>query len=186
MPVSRRRAAQALAAGILALVAGRAAVAATAAEIDAAVDEALTQLVAEDEAAARLNEKARAVLVFPKVVKGGLIVGGLYGEGALRRNGETLGYYTTVAASIGLQAGAEAFGYALFFMSDAALRYLEQSGGWEVGVGPSLVVADKGLGTRLSTTTALDDIYAFIYGQQGLMAGVGIEGSKITRFAPPR
>jgi lipid-binding SYLF domain-containing protein len=186
MPVSRRLAAGALAAAIVALfgVVAAPAGAATAREIDAAVDAALAQLLGENEAAARLNDRAKGILVFPNVVKGGLIIGGLYGDGALRKAGKTVGYYNTVAASIGLQAGAQSFGYALFFMTDAALERLDASGGFEVGLGPSLVVADKGLAAQLSTTTALKDIYAFIFGQQGLMAGVGIEGTKITRFAP--
>lgn len=183
MPVARRHAIRMLAGALLAGCAEPAA-AASAKEIDAAVDAALKQLLAENEAAARLYKRARAVLVFPNVIKGGLIVGGFYGDGALREQGRTVGYYNTVAASIGLQAGAESFGYALFFMSAKALDQLEASGGFEVGVGPSLVIADKGLGARLSTTTALEDIYAFVYGQQGLMAGVGIEGAKITRFEP--
>jgi len=89
-----------------------------------------------------------------------------------------------VAASYGLQAGVQGFSYVLFFMSDSALEYLDKSDGWEVGTGPSLVIVDKGMAKSLSTTTLHDDVYAFIFGQKGLMAGIGIQGSKITRIHP--
>jgi lipid-binding SYLF domain-containing protein len=131
-----------------------------------------------------LSKEAKAVLVFPDVVKAGLIVGGQYGDGALLKNGETAGYYNTTAASYGLQVGAQAFGYALFFLTDDAVAYLENSEGWEIGVGPSIVVADAGVAKALTTTTARDEIYAFFFDQKGLMAGLGLQGSKITRFTP--
>jgi lipid-binding SYLF domain-containing protein len=89
-----------------------------------------------------------------------------------------------VAASYGLQAGVQSFGYAMFFMTDSALNNLENSEGFEVGVGPSIVVVDAGMAKSLTTTTARDDVYAFIFGQQGLMAGLGLQGSKITKFNP--
>jgi lipid-binding SYLF domain-containing protein len=96
----------------------------------------------------------------------------------------TVGYYNTVAASYGLQAGIQKFGYALFFMSDSALQYLDKSDGWEIGVGPSIVIVDAGVAKTLSTTTARKEIYAFIFSQKGLMAGLGLQGSKITRINP--
>jgi lipid-binding SYLF domain-containing protein len=102
----------------------------------------------------------------------------------LRVDGQTVGYYNTVAASYGLQAGAQTFGYAMFLMNDAALAYLNRSEGWEVGVGPSVVIMDEGLAKSLTTSTAKDDIYAFIFGQKGLMAGFSLQGSKITRITP--
>jgi lipid-binding SYLF domain-containing protein len=117
-------------------------------------------------------------------VKGGLIVGGQYGEGALRKGGKTVAYYSTGGVSYGLQAGAQSFGYALFFMTESSLKYLDRSDGWEIGVGPSVVVVDEGIARNLTTTTARDDVYAFVFGQKGLMAGVGIQGSKITRIHP--
>jgi lipid-binding SYLF domain-containing protein len=86
--------------------------------------------------------------------------------------------------SAGYQAGVEKFSYALFFMTEKALAYLDKSGGFELGAGPSLVVVDKGFAKSLTTTTARDDVYAFVYGEQGLMGGVGLKGSKITRYHP--
>ena len=124
------------------------------------------------------------MLVFPNVLKAGLIVGAQYGKGALRKDNKTIGYYNTVAASYGLQAGAQSFGYAMFFMTEDALEYLKNSSGWEIGVGPSVTVVDEGLARSLTTTTAKDDIYVFFFGQKGLMAGFGIQGSKITQIHP--
>jgi len=100
------------------------------------------------------------------------------------QNGETVGYYNTVAASYGLQIGAQTFGYALFFMTDKDLDYLKSSSGWEIGVGPSIVVVDTGVAKSLSTTTARDNVYAFFFDQKGLMAGLGLQGSKITKVNP--
>ncbi len=128
----------------------------------------------------------KGILVFPHVIKGGLIVGGQYGEGALRVGGKTTGYFNTVSASYGLQAGAQSFGYALFFVDEASLQYLQKSEGWEIGVGPNVVVVDKGAARSLSTTTAKSGIYAFFFQQKGLMAGLGLQGSKITRITPDK
>lgn len=189
MQISRRALLAPLAgAAILAFARPGPARAATAKEIDGEVDVALNSLLSTNEAAAALHKDAKGILVFPNIVKGGLIIGGAYGEGALRIGGRTEGYYTSVAASFGLQAGAQSFSYALFLMDEAAMQQIERAanmeGGWELGVGPSIVIADKGLAAKLSTTTAREGIYAFIWGQEGLMAGIGIEGSKITRFTP--
>lgn len=162
------------------------ALAASAAAIDTEVDAALTNLYRQIPAARHLSRKAKAVLVFPAVVKGGLIVGGQYGEGALRKRGKSVGYYSIAAASYGLQAGVQRFGYVLFFMTDSALDYLNRTDGWEVGVGPSVVLLDEGMAKTITTTTTQDDIYAFVFGQEGLMAGVGVQGSKITRIEPDR
>lgn len=129
-----------------------------------------------------MGEKAVGILVFPGIVKGGFIVGGQYGEGALIKDGKTVAYYNTVAASYGLQAGLQKFGYALFFMTDSALKWLDKSDGWEIGVGPSIVVVDAGAATSLTSTTAQSDIYAFFFDQKGLMAGLGLQGTKITRL----
>lgn len=156
----------------------------TAAEIDRNVDNGLVTLYASSPVAEKLSTVAKGILIFPNVVKGGLIVGGQYGVGALRVQGETTGYYNTAAASYGLQAGAQTFGYAMFFMTDASLDYLSKSAGWEIGVGPSVVVVDEGTARSLTSSTAKDDIYAFFFGQKGLMAGLGIQGSKITRIHP--
>jgi lipid-binding SYLF domain-containing protein len=153
-------------------------------QIDREADAALARLYREAPAAKSLASVAKGVLVFPSIVKGGLIVGGQYGEGALRKGGKTVAYYSTGGVSYGLQAGAQSFGYALFFMTESSLQYLDRSDGWEIGVGPSVVVVDEGIARNLTTTTARDDVYAFVFGQKGLMAGIGIQGSKITRIHP--
>ncbi|HEX6114458.1 MAG TPA: YSC84-related protein [Geminicoccaceae bacterium] len=172
----------AIVAAVLPGAGSRPAVAASAAEIDRGVDATLQALYGEIPAARTLGGVAAGILVFPNVVKAGFIIGGQYGEGALRLDGRTVGYYSTLAASYGLQAGAQSFGYALFFMSDDSLDYLVRSSGWEVGVGPSIVVLDAGAARTLTTTTAKSDIYAFIFSQRGLMAGLGLQGSKISRI----
>ena len=158
------------------------AIAASAAEIDRDVEAALKELYVSSPAAKDLSTKAKAILVFPSIVKGGFMVGGQYGEGALIKEGKTTGYYNSVAASYGFQAGLQRFGYALFFMKDAALEYLDNSEGWEIGVGPSIVIVDKGTARALTSTTAKEDIYAFFFSQEGLMAGMGLQGSKITKI----
>jgi len=155
--------------------------AATAAEIDRDASAALEKLFETTPKAREVAKVAKGVLVFPTVVKAGFMVGGLVGEGALKVGGKTVGYYSTVAASYGLQAGIQTYGYALFFMRDAALQYLDQSQGFEIGTGPSVVIVDEGVAGGLSTSTARDDIYAFIFDQKGLMAGLGLQGSKITK-----
>lgn len=143
---------------------------------------ALKSLYQKTPAAQALGAQAKGILVFPRIVKAGLIVGGQGGDGVLIKKGKTVRYYNTGGLSVGLQAGAQTFGYALFFMSDAALKYLESSKGWEIGVGPSVVVVDAGMATALTTTTAKDDIYAFFFDQKGLMAGMGLQGTKITQL----
>jgi lipid-binding SYLF domain-containing protein len=156
------------------------------AEIDKKVDAATTTLYAGSDAAKKLSTVAKGILVFPSVKKAGFIVGGQFGEGALREGGKTVGYYKTTAASFGLQAGGQKFGYAMFFMTDSALKYLKSSSGWEVGVGPSVVVVDEGVARSLTTTTARSDVYVFFFNQKGLMAGLGIQGSKISQFQPDK
>ncbi len=155
-----------------------------ASEISRSASAALARLYAQNPAARALGSKAKAVLVFPDIRKGAFIVGAQYGYGALRRGGKTIGYYRTGAASYGFQAGVKQFGYALFFMSNAALNYLDASGGWAIGTGPSLVVVDQGMARSLTTTSLRADVYAFVFDQKGLMGGMGIEGSKITRITP--
>jgi lipid-binding SYLF domain-containing protein len=156
--------------------------AASAAEIDRDARKALEDLYAKSPSAKTLGEKAKGILVFPGIVKGGLIVGGQYGEGALIKDGNTVAYYNSVAASYGLQAGLQKFGYALFFMTEPALKWIDKSDGWEIGVGPSIVVVDVGAAASMTSTTAQSDIYAFFFDQKGLMAGLGLQGTKITRL----
>jgi lipid-binding SYLF domain-containing protein len=146
---------------------------------------ALQSLYANNPEARQLGRRAKGILVFPDIVKAGFLVGAQYGSGgALFKNGRTAGYYNIIAGSYGLQAGVQSFSYALFFMDNASLSYLNSSEGWEVGVGPSIVVVDKGMAKSLTTTTAKDAVYAFIFGQKGLMAGLGLQGSKISRINP--
>lgn len=159
-------------------------VADTAYQIDRDVEFALDKLYAKNPVAEHLSKAARGILVFPRIIKAGLVLGGHYGVGSLRRRGKRPEYYSTAAASIGFEAGAQVFGYALFFMTDASLRYLERSQGWELGVGPTIVVIDKGATTALTTSTAKEDIYAFFFNQGGLMAGFSVNGSKISRIIP--
>jgi lipid-binding SYLF domain-containing protein len=142
----------------------------------------LEKLYASEPAAKTLSEKAKAILVFPNVFKAGFLGGAHYGEGALFQDGRVVGHYNSVAGSFGLQAGVQVFGYAMFLMTDNALEYLDRSGGWEIGMGPSIVVVGTGMGKSLTTTTIKEDVYAFIFNQQGLMAGAGIQGSKITKM----
>lgn len=158
--------------------------AASKAQIDRDVDQALQTLYASTPAARVLSSQAKGILVFPSIVKAGFVVGVQGGNGALRKKGRTAGYYNTASASYGLQAGIQKFGYALFFMSDSDLRYLNKSGGWELGVGPSIVVVDAGMAKALSTTTVRKGVYAFFFSQKGLMAGLGLQGTKVTRIHP--
>jgi lipid-binding SYLF domain-containing protein len=150
-------------------------------ERDAA--KALQSLYANNTAANLLGQKAKAVLVFPNIVKAGFMFGGQMGDGVLMKSGRVAGYYNSFAASYGLQAGLQVFGYALFFMNEQALAYLAKSEGWEIGVGPSIVVVDKGVGKSLTSTTLTHDVYAFIFDQKGLMGGIGVQGSKITKIS---
>ena len=156
--------------------------AASAEDLDRDADQALQTLYKSNSTAEALSKKARAVLVFPKIIKAGLVFGGSYGEGVLKRGSEHVGYYNSVSASWGWQAGAESYGYVVFLMSDKAVKYLDKSKGWEFGVGPTVVVVNEGMAKNLSTSTLKDDAYAFIFDQQGLMASLSIEGTKISRI----
>ena len=155
-----------------------------AAKLDRDSRKALSNLSAKVPAAKALGAKAHAILVFPSITKAGLVIGGQYGEGALMKGGKTVGYYSTGGASYGLQAGAQKYGYALFFMKESALKEIDKASGFEVGVGPSIVVVDEGMGKSSTTTTMTSDIYAFIFSQKGLMAGLGIQGNKISKIKP--
>jgi len=153
------------------------------AALEADAKRVYTNLIAGVPAAKALGKDAVAVLVFPKIVKAGFVVGGQSGDGVLLRSGKAAGYYNTSGASYGLQAGAQQFGYAMFFMNEQSLKALTETDGFEVGVGPSVVVVDEGMGKTLTTVTAQQDVYAFVFGQKGLMAGVGLQGNKITKLA---
>jgi len=157
----------------------------SAADISRDSNAALQDLYASNPEARQLAKRAKGILVFPGIVKAGFLVGAQYGSGgALFKKGRTAGYYNILAGSYGLQAGVQSFGYALFFMDNDSLNYLNRSEGWEIGVGPSVVVVDKGMARSLTSTTLQNGVYAFIFDQKGLMAGIGLEGSKISRIDP--
>ncbi|PIR39817.1 MAG: twin-arginine translocation pathway signal protein [Alphaproteobacteria bacterium CG11_big_fil_rev_8_21_14_0_20_39_49] len=161
------------------------AMAATAEDLHKDSDQAVQSLIKMNPLAKNLSKKSKAVLIFPNIVKAGLIFGGAYGEGVMRSDGKIDGYYNSVSGSFGWQAGAQSYGYVVFLMSDKAIKYVKDTKGWEIGVGPTVVVVDEGIAKNLSSSTLQDDAYAFIFDQQGLMAGVSIEGTKISRIDKP-
>jgi lipid-binding SYLF domain-containing protein len=154
--------------------------AATAEDLDKSSRQALQALYKTNPFAETLSRSAKAVLVFPNIVKAGLVFGGSYGEGELLRGSKVEGYYNSVTGSWGLQAGAQSYGYVMFLMTEKAVKYVRETKGWEIGVGPTVVLVDEGLAKNLSSSTLKDDAYAFVFDQQGLMAGVSIEGTKIS------
>ena len=156
--------------------------AASKSDLESSSKRALDKLVAQVPGASALNSKAVAVLVFPSITKAGFMVGGQFGEGVLWRKGKPVGYYNTAGASYGLQAGAQQYGYAMFFMNQKALDSLNSTQGFEVGVGPSVVVIDEGMAKNVTSGTLTEDIYAFVFAQKGLMAGIGIQGNKISKI----
>lgn len=173
----------------LALVATPAAskAASSPAELDMEAQQALASLLKMNPLAADLAKEAKAVLIFPDIVKAGFIFGGAYGEGSLltQNNNANAGYYNLVSASWGFQAGAQSYKYAMFLMTDKAVNYLKDSHGWEIGVGPTVVIVDEGAAKNLSTSTARDDAYGFVFGQEGLMASLSLEGTKISKIKHP-
>ena len=155
----------------------------TADELNVDANQALDSLTSQNALAKDIAGKARAVLIFPSIVKAGFVFGGAYGEGVLKEGGTVKDYYNSFTGSWGLQAGAQSYGYAVFLMNEKAVKYLYDSNGWEIGVGPTVVIVDEGVAKNLSTSTLKDDAYAFIFDQKGLMAGVSIEGTKISRIS---
>jgi lipid-binding SYLF domain-containing protein len=176
-----RAAVAALAVSILSTLGGNA-FAASAQDLERDAAQALATLYKNRPVAEAVSRKAKAILVFPKIIKAGLVFGGSYGEGVLFEGKKVSAYYNSVSASWGWQAGAESYAYVVFLMSDKAVKYLATSKGWEFGVGPSVVVVNEGIGLNLTTTTLKDDAYAFISDQQGLMASLSIEGTKVSRI----
>ena len=158
--------------------------AATTDELNHDSDQALRTLLRSNSVAAAIAPKARAVLVFPNIVKAGFVFGAGYGEGELKQGSQVDGYYNSLTASWGFQAGAQSYAYVVFLMSAKAISYIHRTEGFEIGVGPTVVVVNEGVAKNLSTSTLKDDAYAFIFDQQGLMVGISIEGTKITRIKP--
>lgn len=156
--------------------------AATAKEIDASVDVALEKFYKEVPGSKSFSKKAKAVLVFPSVIKAGFGLGAEYGEGAMRMDGKTVGYYNTMAASIGFQLGAQAKSIVILFMENAALNDFRKSEGWKAGVDGSVALVELGMGDSLDTINAKDPIIAFVFGQKGLMYNLTLEGSKFNKL----
>jgi lipid-binding SYLF domain-containing protein len=153
-------------------------------ELDAQARQALQQLFSsEPKGRDIIWPNARAVVVFPEAVRAGLIAGGHGGDGVMfDRNGKVLGYFRVTGVSFGLQAGAQQYSEALFLMTDTAMQELTSGAGLSLGVGPTFVLVDQGVARNLTTTTLKADVYAFVFGQQGLMAGIGLQGQRIIRF----
>lgn len=158
------------------------ALSATAADLDKEAAASLAALYQANPSAEKVAKQAKAILVFPRMIKAGLVFGGGYGEGVLMVDGRSAAYYNSVTGSLGLQAGWERYAYALFLMNDKAMKHLERTKGWEIGVGPGVVVFHSGAARNLSTSTLRDDVYAFVYDQQGLMGTVSLEGTKISHI----
>jgi lipid-binding SYLF domain-containing protein len=167
---------------VTAFVAAQPVIAAEQHVLDQDAEAALKSLYSNHAGAKALGDKAVGILVFPSVTKAGFILGAQGGDGVLFEKGKITGHFNTGALSVGLQAGVQSYGYALFFMTAEDLGYLKKTSGWSLGVGPSIVVADSGFGKDASTLTGQKGVYAFIFDQKGLMAGMGLVGQKITRL----
>lgn len=158
---------------------------ASASQISKDSRQALSELYAQNPSAKALGDKAKAVLVFPHILKGGFVISGQGGNGAMIRDtGEISGYYQSAAASYGLEAGVQEFGYALFFMDNSAFKNIDKTGGWELGTAPNLTVLDKGAAGSLTNATLNKGTYAVFFNQRGLMGGISLQSSKITRIHP--
>jgi lipid-binding SYLF domain-containing protein len=145
-------------------------------------NQALATLIKSNPTAANISKQAKAILIFPNIVKAGLVFGGAYGEGVLLKDNQMDGYFNSISASFGWQAGAQSYGYIVFLISDAAIESARATRGWEIGVGPTVVVVNEGIAKNISTSTLREDAYAFIFDQQGIMASLSIEGTKISRI----
>jgi lipid-binding SYLF domain-containing protein len=151
--------------------------------IDADVDAALARLYAQDPSARELVAKSRGTLVFPSVVSAGFVVGGSYGQGALRVGGRSVKYYSTAAGSVGLLAGAEAKSVYLLFMTDEALAKFRSSEGWTVGADASVTVVNVGATAQVDSATAQHAVIGYVLTKGGLMANLSLDGTKITPLA---
>ena len=148
--------------------------------IDADVDAALARLYAQDPSAREMVAKARGTLVFPSVISAGFVIGGSYGQGALRVGGHSARYYSTAAGSVGLLAGAEAKSVFLLFMTDEALAKFRASDGWTVGADASVTLVNVGANAQVDSKTAQQAIVGYVLTKGGLMADLSLEGTKIT------
>jgi lipid-binding SYLF domain-containing protein len=153
-------------------------------KLDEAGMVALNRLEASDPRSRLFARHARAILIFPSVLKAGLIFGGETGNGVLLEHGKPAGYYNLSGGSWGLQIGGQDFSYALFFMNNSSIAYLMRAEGFSAGTGPSIVVINKGAAAEANTTTLTHDVYAFPFNEKGLMADLTLQGTKITRIHP--
>lgn len=151
--------------------------------LDADARAAMFTLVSANPKMDDLAHHAKAILVFPNVVRAGFLAGVSHGAGELIENGKVTGYYATTSLSYGFQAGVQQYAYAMLFMTDAALNNLKTSSDFEIGVGPTVVVVDQGMAKNLNTETAKSDVYAIVFDQRGLMAGSALRGTKISRIS---
>jgi lipid-binding SYLF domain-containing protein len=150
--------------------------------IDAKSNEAIKQFYKEVKGGEEFLSKVKGYLVFPSVVKGGFVVGGEYGEGVLRINGETKQYYSIASGSVGFQMGLQKTSYIFAFVSQAALDNFIKSNGWEAGVDGAVTVAKWGAGKDISSISFENPIYAFVFGAKGLMYNLTVEGTKFTKI----
>jgi lipid-binding SYLF domain-containing protein len=150
--------------------------------INAGVDSTLTRLYDTVRGSRELVDKAQGVLVFPSVIAAGFWVGGQYGQGALRVAGHTTGYYSIAAGSFGLQIGAQSKAIVLMFMTQDALNKFRASQGWAAGADATVALVKIGANGNVDTSTATNPVQAFVLTNEGLMAGVSLEGSKISRL----
>ncbi|MEE4599883.1 MAG: YSC84-related protein [Desulfobacteraceae bacterium] len=154
----------------------------TAKEIDASVDVAIDRFYKQVKGAENFVKASKGMLVMPNIVKGAFIVGGEYGEGALRIGGKTVSYYNTVAGSIGLQIGGQKKDIILCFMTDEALKKFRESKGWETGVDGNVALITVGAGERADTTTLKDPIVGFVFDAKGLIADISLKGAKFSKL----
>ena len=150
--------------------------------IDAEVDNALARLYGQVEGSEQLVGRARGVLVFPSVMEAGFIVGASRGQGALRIGGKTVSYHATTSGSFGLQAGAQSTAVFILFMTDEALKRFQDSRGWTAGTDASVTLLSVGASAQVTTATAQQPVVGYVLSNRGLMAGITLDGTRITRL----
>lgn len=151
-------------------------------EIDTDCDAALARLYRTVPGSQELVGKARGVLVFPSVIGAGFLVGGNYGRGTLRTDGRTAGYFNTIGGSFGFQFGAQSRAVVYAFMTQRALERFMRSSGWSAGADATVALVKMGANGKVDTSTAVNPIEAFVLTNTGLMAGVSLEGAKVSRL----
>ena len=167
---------------LISIIGGSGLEAKTAKEIDASVDVTIERFYKQVEGSKQLAGKSKAMLVMPNVIKGAFIVGGEYGEGALRISGKTIDYYNLVSGSFGFQIGGEAKDIILLFMKEGALKKFRNSSGWEAGIDGNVALITVGAGERVDTKTAQEDIIGFVFDAKGLIADISLKGAKFTKL----